>query len=129
MRRPVRTSVVAALAAAALLVPAQAAIAHPGHGPGKPKPGASPQLEKLDRGLVALPGEDGIHLTWRLFKSEATGASATGLTGTDFVVRRDGKRIATVTDSTTYVDPTAPTARSTLSLRCRASARARHPRR
>ncbi|THE06494.1 rhamnogalacturonan lyase [Microbacterium oleivorans] len=105
MRRPVRTSVVAALAAAALLVPAQAAIAHPGHGPGKPKPGASPQLEKLDRGLVALPGEDGIHLTWRLFKSEATGASATGLTGTDFVVRRDGKRIATVTDSTTYVDP------------------------
>ena len=83
MRRPVRTSVVAALAAAALVIPAQAAMAQPGHGPGKPKPAASPQLEKLDRGLVALPGDDGIHLTWRLFKSEPTGASATGLTGTD----------------------------------------------
>jgi hypothetical protein len=105
MRRPLRTSVLAVLAAAALVVPAHAAVAHPGHGPGKPpKPASAPQLEKLDRGLVALPTDGGIHLTWRLLREEATGASETGLTGTDFVVRRDGKRIATVTDSTTYVD-------------------------
>ncbi|MFS0865818.1 rhamnogalacturonan lyase [Microbacterium sp. 179-B 1A2 NHS] len=104
MRNSVRTSVVAALAAAALAIPAQAAMASPGRGHGPSKPAASVQLEKLDRGLVALPTDGGIHLTWRLLKSEATGAGETGLTGTDFVVRRDGKRIATVTDSTNFVD-------------------------
>ena len=41
---------------------------------------------------------------WRLFKSEVTGHNATGLTGTDFVLYKNGVRLATVTDSTNYLD-------------------------
>ncbi|ANZ41597.1 hypothetical protein BBK82_42260 [Lentzea guizhouensis] len=60
------------------------------------------------RGLVAATTPAGVHLSWRLLGHEATGATATGLAGPDFAVYRNGKRIATVTDSTTYVDPAAP---------------------
>src|SRR5690349_24038739 len=35
--------------------------------------------EHLDRGLVAATAGDGVHLSWRLFGREATGATATGL--------------------------------------------------
>ncbi|WP_229693410.1 rhamnogalacturonan lyase [Lentzea pudingi] len=66
-------------------------------------------LEHLDRGLVASTTAGGVHLSWRLLGREATGAGTTGLRGPDFVVYRDGKRLATVTDSTTYLDP-SPTA-------------------
>lgn len=65
-----------------------------------------PQLEHLDRGLVAAATSEGVFLSWRLLGPEATGHSDHGLTGTDFAVYRDGHRIATVTDSTNYVDPT-----------------------
>jgi hypothetical protein len=82
----------------------------PGHGGGKNPPQAVPaglpQLEKLDRGLVAAATSEGVFLSWRLLASEATGASATGLTGTDFAVYRDGTKIATVTDSTNFLDTT-----------------------
>jgi hypothetical protein len=61
-------------------------------------------LERLDRGLVAATTGEGVFLSWRLLGSEATGHSATGLTGTNFHVYRDGRRIATVTDSTNYLD-------------------------
>ncbi|WP_328470663.1 rhamnogalacturonan lyase [Actinoplanes sp. NBC_00393] len=61
-------------------------------------------LERLDRGLVAATTSEGVFLSWRLLGSEATGHSATGLTGTNFHVHRDGRRIATVTDSTNYLD-------------------------
>ncbi len=62
------------------------------------------QLEKLGRGLVAVKTAEGIFLSWRLFKSEVTGHSETGLTGTDFLVYRNGECIAEVTDSTNYLD-------------------------
>jgi rhamnogalacturonan endolyase len=80
---------------------------HAGHG-GSHTPAAppgTPQLEKLDRGLVATSTSEGVFVSWRLLVSEATGASATGLTGTDFTVYRDGAPIATVTDSTNLLDP------------------------
>jgi hypothetical protein len=61
-------------------------------------------LEVLDRGLVAARTDQGVHLTWRLSRTEVTGSTATGLAGPDFAVYRDGRRIATVTDSTAYLD-------------------------
>ena len=45
-----------------------------------------------------------LFISWRLFKSEVTGHNATGLTGTDFVLYKNGVRLATVTDSTNYLD-------------------------
>lgn len=108
MRTPVRTTLAAAVTAVALVLPAQAAIGAPTsvsvgrHHPAAPAGGA--QLEALDRGLVALSTPGGIHLSWRLLKSEAYGASETGLTGADFAIYRDGKKIALVTDSTNFAD-------------------------
>ncbi|WP_020391206.1 rhamnogalacturonan lyase [Kribbella catacumbae] len=73
---------------------------------------AGPQLEKLDRGLVATTTSEGVFLSWRLLGKEATSRTDHGLAGTDFAVYRDGKRLATVTDSTNYLDKTGtPTAR------------------
>lgn len=66
------------------------------------------QLERLDRGLVAARTATGVFLSWRLLGPEATGHTATGLAGADFRVYRDGRRIATVTDSTNYLDAAAP---------------------
>ncbi|MFI9585549.1 hypothetical protein ACIHCQ_27695 [Streptomyces sp. NPDC052236] len=62
------------------------------------------QLERLDRGLVAVSSAEGVFLSWRLLGSEATGHTDTGLAGADFRVYRDGRPIATVTDSTNYLD-------------------------
>lgn len=62
------------------------------------------QLEKLNRGLIAVPTKNGIFLSWRLFSNEVDGYGETGLTGTDFVVYRDGRKLALVTDSTNYLD-------------------------
>jgi rhamnogalacturonan endolyase len=62
------------------------------------------QLEYLDRGLVATTTSEGIFLSWRFLGNEATGFSATGLTGTNFNVYRDGIKIATVEDSSNYLD-------------------------
>ena len=68
------------------------------------------RLERLDRGLVAVATAQGVFLSWRLLGPEVTGHTATGMTGADFNVYRDGQRIATVTDSTNYLDPaSAPT--------------------
>ncbi|MDR7277376.1 rhamnogalacturonan lyase [Catenuloplanes atrovinosus] len=97
---PGTTNRIAAACAAAVLlsiIPASASVAAPGRG--------GPRLEQLDRGLVAASTADGVFLSWRLLKSEATGHSATGLTGVNFHVYRDGRRIATVTDSTNFLDP------------------------
>jgi hypothetical protein len=68
------------------------------------KPRGGPQMERLDRGLVAAATSEGVFLSWRLLATEATGHSATGLTGANFQVYRDGRRIATVTDSTNFLD-------------------------
>ncbi|HUQ60861.1 rhamnogalacturonan lyase [Lentzea sp.] len=88
-----RRSVLLPLVVLALLAGQPPASAHDRHG------------ERLDRGLVAVTAGDGVHLSWRLLGHEATGATATGLAGPGFAVYRDGKRIATVTDSTTFTDP------------------------
>ncbi len=63
-----------------------------------------PQLEKLDRGLVAVKTAEGVYLSWRLLREEVRGADDTGLTGADFTVYRDGEAIARITGSTNYAD-------------------------
>ncbi|MFB6726488.1 rhamnogalacturonan lyase [Kribbella sp. NPDC056345] len=76
------------------------------------QPPSGPHLEKLDRGLVATTTSEGVFLSWRLLGKEATSRTDHGLTGTDFAVYRDGKRLATVADSTNYLDKAGtPTSR------------------
>ncbi len=62
------------------------------------------QLEKLNRGLAAVKTPDGVYLSWRLLREEVRGAEKARLTGADFIVLRNGEAIATVTDSTNYLD-------------------------
>jgi hypothetical protein len=62
------------------------------------------QLEYLDRGLVAASTSEGIFISWRLLANEVTGYSDSGLTGVNFNVYRDGEKIATVEDSTNFLD-------------------------
>lgn len=64
----------------------------------------SPQREKLNRGLIAVKTNTGIYLGWRLLAEEVTGFKETGVAGVDFKVYRNGEHIATVTDSTNYLD-------------------------
>nr|WP_204498475.1 rhamnogalacturonan lyase [Aquibacillus albus] len=62
------------------------------------------QLEYLDRGLVAASTSSGVFLSWRLLANEVTGYSDNGLTGANFNVYRNGKKVATVEESTNYLD-------------------------
>lgn len=62
------------------------------------------QLERLDRGLIAIRTEEGVFLGWRMFLGEATGFTATGMSGTDYILYKNGKELALVTDSTNYLD-------------------------
>ncbi|MBD0384422.1 rhamnogalacturonan lyase [Paenibacillus sedimenti] len=62
------------------------------------------QLEYLDRGLVAASTNEGVFLSWRLKANEVSGYSETGLTGVNFNIYRDGALLATVSDSTNYLD-------------------------
>ena len=56
------------------------------------------QMEKLDRGLVALPAQDqGIFLSWRLLGTDSKDVC--------FDVERDGKIIAHQVKLTNYTDP------------------------
>ncbi|SNY64919.1 rhamnogalacturonan lyase [Paractinoplanes atraurantiacus] len=55
---------------------------------------AAPAMERLDRGLVVATTGEGHFLSWRLLRGEHT----------PFHVYRDGHRIATVSDSTNYLD-------------------------
>lgn len=73
--------------------------------PAQAEPAPVPQLEHLDRGLVAATTDDGVYLSWRLLAGEVTGADADRQHGPEFVVSRDGEPIATVTDSTNLLDP------------------------
>ncbi|MCM3627530.1 rhamnogalacturonan lyase [Paenibacillus glycanilyticus] len=70
----------------------------------------SVQLEYLDRGLVAASTSQGVFVSWRLLSYEVTGSTENGLTGPAFNVYRDGVKIATVTNSTNYLDPAGTTA-------------------
>ena len=63
-----------------------------------------PQLEKLNRGLIAVKADNGIFLAWRMMLDEVSGYSKTGMTGTDYVVYKNGNKLAVVTDSTNYID-------------------------
>ncbi|MGW9114818.1 rhamnogalacturonan lyase [Microbacterium sp. NPDC055683] len=65
---------------------------------------AAPQLEHLDRGLVAAQTDDGVYLSWRLLAEETTGAGEDGMESPDFAVYRDDVRIATVSGSTNLLD-------------------------
>lgn len=63
------------------------------------------QMEKLDRGLIAIQTDDGVYLSWRLFDSEDT-VYGSALSNVDFVIYRDNSKIATVSDTTNYIDTT-----------------------
>jgi rhamnogalacturonan endolyase len=60
------------------------------------------QMERLSRGVVAVKVDGGVYVGWRMFgyeyDLETPGSVAYNL-------YRDGKRLATVTDSTNYLDP------------------------
>lgn len=62
------------------------------------------QLEKLNRGLIAVKTDEGVYVGWRMFIDEVRGYSDTGLTGADYAVYRGENKIAVVTDSTNYLD-------------------------
>jgi hypothetical protein len=96
---------VAATTAGVLAVTGTTAVAAPGGNPGASTPPSGVQLEQLDRGLVAAHTSEGVFLSWRLLGDEVTGHTDSGMAGADFVVYRDGEAIATVTDSTNFVDP------------------------
>lgn len=55
-------------------------------------------MENLDRGLVAMQTDKGNYLSWRLLGTENY--------NTEFTVYRNGKKIASVSDSTNYTDET-----------------------
>ncbi|MFC5827449.1 rhamnogalacturonan lyase [Nonomuraea insulae] len=98
IRRALATGLTALLCLPLTALPA-AAVTSGGHGSGI-------RLEHLDRGLVAASTSEGVFLSWRLLGEEVSGHSASGMTGADFRVYRDGRPIATVTDSTNYRDAT-----------------------
>ncbi|MGM9937760.1 MAG: rhamnogalacturonan lyase, partial [Candidatus Ornithomonoglobus sp.] len=60
------------------------------------------QMEKLDRGLVAVKTDDGVFLSWRLNGDEASVGDIAG--APDFKVYKNGTLIATVDNSTNYLD-------------------------
>ena len=62
------------------------------------------QLEKLNRGLIAIATKEGVFLGWRMFLDEVTGYTETGMSGTDYMVYKNGKKLALITDSTNYLD-------------------------
>ncbi len=64
-----------------------------------------PQLERLDRGLVAIQTAQGIFLSWRLLRHEVQGAMKARMLAPCFRVLRDDQEIACVSDSTNYLDP------------------------
>jgi rhamnogalacturonan endolyase len=68
------------------------------------RPRVGVQLERLDRGLVVATTSEGTFLSWRLLGHEVTGHSSSGMTGPAFRVYRNKDVIATVTDSTNFLD-------------------------
>jgi len=100
LRTHCRRVLVTGAAASLVLAGTAAATAQPSDPPDQ----ATPRLEALDRGLVAVTTDDGNFLSWRLLGEEVTGYTADGPTAPEFTVYRDGVAIATVRDSTNYVD-------------------------
>lgn len=63
------------------------------------------QMEKLDRGLIAIKTDGGVYLSWRLFDSEDN-IFGSADKNVSFNVYRDGKKISEVATKTNYVDST-----------------------
>ncbi|RYZ09704.1 MAG: rhamnogalacturonan lyase [Myxococcales bacterium] len=70
------------------------------------------QLEDLDRGVVALKVDGGVYVGWRMMGYEYDKTASNVV----YDLLRDGAKIATVTDSTNYLD-SAGTAQSSYSVR------------
>ncbi len=69
------------------------------------------EMEKLDRGLVAVKTDGGVFLSWRLFDSEdARFGSAEE--NVSFNIYRGNQKIGEVSDTTNYTDTTAGTSYS-----------------
>lgn len=66
------------------------------------------QMEKLDRGLIAIKTDGGVYLSWRLFDSEDN-IFGSADKNVSFNVYRDGKKISEVAAKTNYVDSTVGT--------------------
>ena len=66
------------------------------------------QMEKLDRGLIAIKTDGGVYLSWRLFDSEDN-IFGSADKNVSFNVYRDGKKISEVATKTNYVDSTLGT--------------------
>lgn len=66
------------------------------------------QMEKLDRGLIAIKTDGGVYLSWRLFDSEDN-IFGSADKNVSFNVYRDGKKISEVATKTNYVDSTVGT--------------------
>lgn len=66
-----------------------------------------PQLERLVRGLVAVPAQDGVFLSWRLLLDEVTGYEneRRSLCSPAFTVWRNGEKIGETGESLCYLDP------------------------
>jgi hypothetical protein len=70
------------------------------------------QMENLDRGVVAVAVTGGIYVGWRMLGTEYDAAAPSRVS---YNVYRDGTKIASVTDSTNYLD-SAGTATATYTV-------------
>jgi len=59
------------------------------------------QMEDLDRGVVAVKVADGVYVGWRMMGYEYNPTSPSSVS---YNVYRDGTKVASVTDSTNYLD-------------------------
>jgi len=64
------------------------------------------QMENLDRGVVAVKVSGGVYVGWRMFGYEY---DATNPSNVSYNLYRDGTKIASVTDSTNYLDASGTT--------------------
>ncbi len=62
------------------------------------------QLEKLNRGLIAVKCHEGVFLSWRLMRDEVHGYTDTGLSGVDFYIYKNEEKLVLITESTNYID-------------------------
>ena len=71
------------------------------------------QMENLDRGLVAVKVTGGVYVGWRMMGYEYTGTDS----DTTYNLYKDGTKLASVTDSTNYLDA-AGTSTSKYTVSC-----------
>jgi hypothetical protein len=66
------------------------------------------QMENLDRGVVAVKVSGGVYVGWRMFGYEYD----TTASNVSYDLYKDGSKLASVTDSTNYLDPAGTTSSS-----------------